>query len=83
MLLYQLCSQLIDPISTTCAYGDGMASRLATAFGIQCYVSLNLDAEVDEKIVYAVEKSLSRILSVKFQSIVNGTGTSSKSNDNL
>ena len=62
-----------------------MASRLATAFGIQCYVSLNLDAEVDEKIVYAVENSLSRILSVKFQSTVIGTGTgaSSRSNDNL
>ena len=48
-------------------------------------MSLNLDAEVDEKIVYAVENSLRRILSVKFQSTVIGTGTGagSKSNDNL
>ena len=45
-----------------------MASRLATTFGIQCFVSLNLDAEVDEKVVYGVEKVLRRILSTKFES---------------
>ena len=57
----------------TCSYGEGMASRLATTFDIQCFVSLNLDAEVDEKVVYGVERTLRKILSTKFESNSKGS----------
>ena len=45
-----------------------MASRLANHFGIQCFVSFNVDSEMemDEKVVFGAERIIRQILSKKF-----------------
>ena len=54
-----------------------MASRLASYFGIQCFVSFNVDAEaeMDEKVALGAEKVVRQILSKKFSSVKEKTGS--------